>query len=283
MRLTDFLEDAGKIVAFYPGLKRVTGSVTASLLLSQLFYWCDKTKDKDGWIYKTNYDLEEETSLSVYEQQTARKVLIELGILEEEFKRLDHTMRFRLNLDRLNDLWEKSSGKNERAAIVGQQPMSLKDFQNPELHKNDPVLPPLPPPANVINVKKGDMMDGIVNYALSKAAKKEAIKTDIRNQIENLLHINTGNNSEWDGFIDYAYIRQENFNEPINKWILWAIKNNFNPMFWTPKKCRTMYPQAFVEDTVNKPREDFVEKQPEQKEEHYDPMPEKAKPKRRLY
>jgi hypothetical protein len=282
MRLTDFLKDAGKIVAFYPGLKRVTGSVTASLLLSQLFYWCDKTKDKDGWIYKTNYDLEEETSLSVYEQQTARKTLVDLKILEEEFKRLDHTMRFRLNLDRLNELWEQTSGKYERPTPTGEQPVaSLKDYQNPNLHKDDPVLPPLPPRTSA--TKKGDLVDGFLHYNTSNSAKREEIKDDIRNQIENLLHINTANNSRWDKFIDYAYTRQEKFNEPIGKWILWAIKNNFNPMYWTPEKCQTVYPQAFIEDTVNKPREDFIEKLPEQKEEHYDPMPEKAKPKRKLY
>jgi len=277
MRLTDFLEGAGKIVAFYPGLKRVTGSVTASLLLSQLFYWCDKTKDKDGWIYKTNYDLEEETSLSVYEQQTAKKTLIELGLLEEEFKRLDHTMRFRLNLKKLNELWEESSGKYPRPI---DKPLSLKDFQNPELHKNDPVLPPLQSRTDAI--KKGDLVDGFLHYNTNEGAKREEIKNNIRNQIENLLHINTAN-SKWDKFVDFAYTRQEKFNEPVGKWILWAIKNNFNPIYWTPEKCQTTYPQAFVEDTVNKPREDFVEKQPVQIEEHYDPMPEKAKPKRKLY
>jgi hypothetical protein len=281
MRLSEYIIDVGKMIAFYPGLRRVTNSLTASVLLCQLIYWCDKTKDKDGWIYKTNYDLEEETSLTIYEQQTARKVLVDLKILEEEFKRLDHTMRYRLNLDRLNDLWDQTSGKYERPTVVGEQPvLSLKDFQNPELHKNDPVLPLLPPRTDA--KKKGDLVDGFLHFNTNEGAKREEIKNNMHNQIENLLHINTGN-PKWDKFIDYAYIRQEKFNEPIGKWILWAIKNNFSPIYWTPEKCQTTYPQAFVEDTVNKPREDFVEKQPVQIEEHYDPMPEKAKPKRKLY
>jgi hypothetical protein len=277
MRLTDFLKDAGKIVAFYPGLKRVTGSVTASLLLSQLFYWCDKTKDNEGWIYKTNYDLEEETSLSVYEQQTARKILIELGILEEEFKRLDHTMRFRLNLDKLNELWEQSSGKYTRE--TQEKSVSLKDFQNPELHKDDPLITPA---VRKPLEKKGDMMDGILKYGLGEGAKKEDIKNNIRNQIENLMHVNT-DNSKWDKFIDFVYTRQVKFNEPIGIFITWAIKSGWNPIYWTPEKMQTLYPQAFVEDTKNKPREDFVEEPEIVEKKDKAPMPEELKTKRKLY
>lgn len=281
MRLSNYILDLGRTIAFYPGLKRVTNSTNATILLCQLIYWCDKTKDKEGWIYKTNYELEDETGLTVYEQQTARKILIDLKILEEEFKRLDHTMRYRLNLEVLNDLWDMTSGKYERPMVVGERPMDLKDFQNPELHKNDP------PPSNLKRApieKKGDIMDGMIQYGvLGEGVKKENIKNGIRNKIENLLHINT-NNSKWDKFINFVYDRQEHHDEPVDKFILWAIKNNFNPIYWTPEKCQTVYPQAFLEDTVNKPREDFVEEEPEKEEKKdFAPMPEELKTKRKLY
>lgn len=280
MRLSNYIIDLGRTIAFYPGLRRVTNSINATILLCQLIYWCDKTKDKDGWIYKTNYELEDETGLSVYEQQTARKILVDLKILEEEFKRLDHTMRFRLNLEVLNDLWEMTSGKYERPMIVGERPLDLKDFQNPELHKNDPVLPT---PTRKPVEKKGDMMDGILHYAIeSEGSKKELVKNDIRNKIENLLHINT-NNSKWDRFINFVYDRQIHHDEPVDRFILWAIKNNFNPIYWTPEKCQTVYPQAFLEDTVNKPREDFVEEPEKEEKKDYAPMPEELKTKRKLY
>ena len=94
MKLTNYIIDMGRVVAYYPKLRLVTGSTTATILFCQLLYWLDKTSD--GWIYKDSYDITEETGLSIYEQQTARKVLIELGVLTEEYKRLDHKIAFRI-------------------------------------------------------------------------------------------------------------------------------------------------------------------------------------------
>jgi hypothetical protein len=51
MKLTDFLQDVGRPVAFYPSLRRITGSTTATLFLCQLIYWKGKEADKEGWIY----------------------------------------------------------------------------------------------------------------------------------------------------------------------------------------------------------------------------------------
>lgn len=105
MKLTDFLENVGRSVAYYPGLKKLTGSATATILLCQFIYWRGKESDPEGWLFKTADELEGETGLSYNEQRTARKSLIEAGFLEENYARLDHQMRFRLNLDNINSKW----------------------------------------------------------------------------------------------------------------------------------------------------------------------------------
>lgn len=107
MKLTEFLSDIGRPVAYHPGIKRITGSTTATILLCQLIYWTGKQADPDGWIYKTSAELEEETGLTYLEQTTARKVLIARGLIEEIYKRLDHQMKFRVMADAIEQEWGK--------------------------------------------------------------------------------------------------------------------------------------------------------------------------------
>ena len=96
------LFDFGRPVAYYPGLVKHFGSVNAVLFFCQIFYWKDKSYSELG-VYKSSDDITEETGLTYREQQSARKKLKELGILEETEKRLEHRIYFRINLEKLNE------------------------------------------------------------------------------------------------------------------------------------------------------------------------------------
>ncbi|MEA4908653.1 MAG: hypothetical protein VB089_13585 [Anaerolineaceae bacterium] len=129
MRITDFIEDVGRPVSFYPGLRRITKSTTGTLLLCQLIYWHGKQQDVNGWILKTSGEIEYETGLSYEEQKTARAALIRNKLIEEDYRRIDHIMAFRVNLDAINEAWEatENTAKTtvpERAnATFGNEPM----------------------------------------------------------------------------------------------------------------------------------------------------------------
>lgn len=56
-------------IAYYPIYRKITGSTTAGILLSQLMYWFSK-KDK---LYKTDADIMAETLLTERELKTAKK------------------------------------------------------------------------------------------------------------------------------------------------------------------------------------------------------------------
>ncbi|RYX82849.1 hypothetical protein EON83_17215 [bacterium] len=106
MKLTDFLEDIGRPVAYYPALARALGGVKQAVFLCQLIYWDGKGANSEGWIYKTVEEWEEETGLSYEEQRAARNTLKGLGVLEEWYQRLDHRMNYRINRGTLNQIWE---------------------------------------------------------------------------------------------------------------------------------------------------------------------------------
>ncbi|ACA32561.1 hypothetical protein [Histophilus somni] len=103
MRFSQHLRQLGQPIAYYPKMAKPLGGVTAAILFCQLFYWQDKTDNPLG-VYKTQAELEQETGLSRREQETARKKLVELGLLIETHKRLEHRIYFKLDLAKFDDL-----------------------------------------------------------------------------------------------------------------------------------------------------------------------------------
>lgn len=71
-------------VSFHRCLVPITGGVTAALMLSQAI-WTSQTIERaaDGWFSKSRDEWTEETGLSRWEQETARRALRGAGFLEE--------------------------------------------------------------------------------------------------------------------------------------------------------------------------------------------------------
>ncbi|MCW9716786.1 DNA replication protein [Avibacterium sp. 21-594] len=105
MRFSQYLRQLGQPIAYYPQLAKPLGGVTSAILFGQLFFWQDKTSNPLG-VYKTQAELEQETGLTRREQETARKKLVELGILIETHKRLEHRIYFKLNLVKFDALMD---------------------------------------------------------------------------------------------------------------------------------------------------------------------------------
>lgn len=57
-----------------------TGDHISALLLSQIIYWSSRTKDEEGWFYKSAKDWEAELGISDYQLARASKKLTEAGI-----------------------------------------------------------------------------------------------------------------------------------------------------------------------------------------------------------
>jgi hypothetical protein len=105
-------------IAFHRVFMTITGYAAAAVFLSQAFYWSSRTTEDDGSFYKTQTDWEAETGLHRYEQESARKKLRGLGILEEDLRGVPCKLYFRVDLKVLADL------------IAGSQPPSLRKPSN---------------------------------------------------------------------------------------------------------------------------------------------------------
>lgn len=84
---------------------RYTGSIDCALFLSQLLYWADKGSRRDGYIWKTYEQWEDEIFLSEYKVRKAANHLKSLGILETDIKKANGspTVHYRIDLEKFSD------------------------------------------------------------------------------------------------------------------------------------------------------------------------------------
>lgn len=97
MKLASFFSE--RVIAYYPQLKKITGSIESALLLQQLLYWWDKKGSET--LYKTIDELEQETGLSRWEQATAIKTLKRKGFVSVELKGVPPKRHFVVDVEKI--------------------------------------------------------------------------------------------------------------------------------------------------------------------------------------
>jgi len=105
MAIIDLLD---RPVAYHRVYRVITGSTVAAVMLSQAAYWqqvCDKSGcgDGHGWWWKDRTEWEQETGLSRSEQETARKRLVQIGVLEEKRRGVPARMWYRIDIQILEE------------------------------------------------------------------------------------------------------------------------------------------------------------------------------------
>ncbi len=99
----EFLSTMGYPVAYYPKIAIALGSVKAGIFICQLLYWQGRGK-KGEWIYKSRVEMTEETGLSREEQDTARKLLKRLKIIEERLAGAPPITHYKIDFNRFNEI-----------------------------------------------------------------------------------------------------------------------------------------------------------------------------------
>ena len=85
----------------------IAGDTAAGLLLSQLIYWTRRGVDvaiRNGWIFKTAHDWQQETGMSWKVQRRARAKLLWLDLIDERRLTMPARLEFRLKLSTLGPL-----------------------------------------------------------------------------------------------------------------------------------------------------------------------------------
>ena len=118
MKWSEAYEHSGWTIVVPVKLIHAIGAKGA-ILVAQLFYWSGRQQSEDGWIYKTQVDLENETGLSRHEQNKCVEDLKKKNVLETRYDRLDHRLYYRINRDALDAIMEADSPSEIRKTDFG--------------------------------------------------------------------------------------------------------------------------------------------------------------------
>ncbi len=92
-------------IVFHKVYKKITGSVTAALMLSYAAQVTDEIEPASGgWFTQSATTWEENTGLTDREQNTARTLLCELGVLNERLQGTPELREFKVNFQRIAEL-----------------------------------------------------------------------------------------------------------------------------------------------------------------------------------
>lgn len=103
----------GNPINFYPSLVKAFGNRNVAIFIGQMGYWRDRITDKEGRIYKTAEEIEDETSLTYKEQIYVRNFLKKKGILTEKYYRSIHRLYFKINWQKVDEIWEEYLLEND--------------------------------------------------------------------------------------------------------------------------------------------------------------------------
>jgi hypothetical protein len=125
-----------RVVGYSPDLARIVGGATIGLFLSQLLFLSDKGANPDGWVYKSEAEMGRETGLTKREQQSARRKLLALGVIQIERRGFKFTYHFKVMWERLYQVIEKALSrqpatewKQNGATGKGERPQTVPTEQ----------------------------------------------------------------------------------------------------------------------------------------------------------
>lgn len=105
MRITDLLAGDGYIIINKHLAKDIglNEAILLGELASEYNYWCDRGELIDGWFYSTIENVEEQTTLSGYQQRMALKHLEDIGLVRVERKGTPAKRYLYLDIKALNN------------------------------------------------------------------------------------------------------------------------------------------------------------------------------------
>jgi hypothetical protein len=143
-------------IAYHRCFVSLTGSVTAAVLLSQAVYWSKRTgAGQDGWFWKTVDEWEEETGLSRYEQETARKILgrITPQFWDEDKRGIPRRLWFRLDLELLEQCLQNLRTSTRENPVLERGKTTNRAGKKPRtISENTPETTTIPPPGGGVEV-----------------------------------------------------------------------------------------------------------------------------------
>jgi hypothetical protein len=98
------LHKVGMPLFYFPELNRIFGNLETAIFVGLLFKLYNYESNDEGWIYKTQKEIERETGLNRHQQEKARKTLKKYKVLEEQRRGTPAKLYYKINWDLLDKI-----------------------------------------------------------------------------------------------------------------------------------------------------------------------------------
>jgi hypothetical protein len=157
-------------IAFHSVLAKISGSVTAGLMLSQALYWSKvlarTNPNADGWFYKTQAEWAEETCMSRWEQDGAKKLLRKLPFWEDDRRGAPPKSYYRVDLEKLleaiADHVEKPHSRLRENLGPDVEKASIQNVEKSSSLKGTETTPETTQRENLSAARSTELLDGIL-------------------------------------------------------------------------------------------------------------------------
>jgi hypothetical protein len=165
-----------RTVGYSPDLARAVGGATIGLFLSQLLFLSDKGANTEGWVYKSEQEMGRETGLTKREQQTARRKLLALGVIQIVRQGFKFTYHFRIVWERL---YQVIASSLQTQNVPTEKP---KPLQNVTTQSEQNVSTERPEWQQNVPKEQSQNVATADTYRDNNTETKETEKTDRENQ-----------------------------------------------------------------------------------------------------
>lgn len=228
-------------IAFHRIFAQLSGSVTAGLFFSQLFYWHDKGSDPDGWIYKTYSEWTEETTMSRKELDTARRKLKNLHLLEEKLCGVPAVLHYRINFDRLSELLNCSENNptstncNDRK---GQTSLTERGKLESTKRTNSPLYTEI---TSETTSSRGDDVDSTNSDPFYTGRAKQIAKEVVKVQRKFEGPKNFITDAPWGRLADELGKSGVSIHKEFEKYLIAIHSDKKDPEAYAGKICRSLW------------------------------------------
>lgn len=137
MSALDKLFGRGNVV-YHIAVVEAMDSVAAAIFAEQIAFWQDRSDD--GWVFRTVQEIQEYTGLKKKAQQSARKALLDSGVLQEENRGMPRRNYYHLDLEKLAHLIEQKSPLVGRKVPTSGPKGAHRSIEGGESEKESSVL-----------------------------------------------------------------------------------------------------------------------------------------------
>lgn len=159
MDVIDFLSNDGYIIVNKKIAKEIglNEAILLGELCSEYKYWRNQNKLENGWFFSTIENVEENTTLSAYQQRKSLKILEDLKLIEVRLKGTPPVRHIFLNVENLNNqMFKNFTFKSEKSESLNVKKVDVNNNKNINNNNNNLPFPENKSDASFFNEDKAD-------------------------------------------------------------------------------------------------------------------------------